>query len=179
MIQLVFATTEEGHFGADKGMPWRHISQDFKNFKDRTEGTSLIMGAKTFASLPGKLPGRIHYVLTDRNRPSPVAKNGDIPDILICEGNLKSILENAHKYDREYSIIGGADLLAKALPFADRVIMTTIYDDYDHNLVTQTLSDRFLFEIETEWAAIERHYHRISFYTQIEECVLVKAEKLK
>lgn len=158
MIQLVFAH-KLGAFGADDGMPWPHISQDFKNFKARTEGTALIMGAKTFASLPGKLKGRIHYVLTDRDRPGPVAKNGDIPDIPICEGNLKSILENAHKYDTKYSVIGGKALLEQALPFADKVFMTHIGYGIDKP-VTQWLDNAFITKIESEFKQAEVHLYR-------------------
>lgn len=171
MIQLVFAH-KHGAFGAADGMPWPHISQDFKNFKARTEGTSLIMGAKTFASLPGKLKGRMHYVLVDPDRPCPVAKNGDIPDIPICTGNLKSILENAHKYDTKYSVIGGKVLLEQALPFADKIIMTHIGYDLDKE-VTQHLDNSFFDKIDKDFVQEEVHLYRNGVNT-ICENVLIK-----
>lgn len=171
MIQLVFAH-KFGAFGAADGMPWPHISQDFKNFKARTEGTSLIMGAKTFASLPGKLKGRLHYVLTDRDRPGPVAKNGDIPDIPICADNLKSILENAHKYDTKYSVIGGKALLEQALPFADKVIVTHIDYTLDKP-ITQNLDNSFLRKLDKDFVQEEMHLYRDGTNT-ICENVLIK-----
>lgn len=170
-VQLVFAKKELA-FGAADGMPWPHISQDFKNFKARTEGTSLIMGAKTFASLPGKLPGRMHYVLTDHDRPIPVAKNGDVPDIPICKGNLKSILENAHKYDTKYSVIGGVALLDYALQYADQVIWTEINYRLDKE-ITQSLNLDFIQRIEKEFQSKEVHLYRDGINT-ICENVYVK-----
>lgn len=157
MIQLVFAHSGL-EFGSDNGMPWHHISQDFKNFKSRTTNTSLIMGAKTFASLPGKLKDRTHFVLVDPDRPNPVAKNGDVPDVPITKENLMSILSNAHKYFEDYSVIGGAKLLELALPFADKVIKTSInYSKYFGKPVTAYLSDEFLTDLEN-WGVL-KEYH--------------------
>lgn len=184
MIQLIFATSDEGHFGAEKGMPWRHIPQDFKNFKARTENTTLIMGAKTFKSLPSKLVGRQHIVVCDPTRIDTIAaKNGDEPDQLISINEFESILKNRAmpfcNWDESWvSVIGGADLLKRALPFADRVIMTSIEDDYDHKTVTQHLNDSFLFELETKWYANESHYYRMNDTTSITENILYKAENV-
>ena len=52
-----------GVIGKDNGLPW-HIPGDLKRFKRLTMGTAMIMGRKTFDSLPGLLPGRRHIVLT-------------------------------------------------------------------------------------------------------------------
>lgn len=125
MIQLVFAHSNLS-FGSNGELPWDHISQDFKNFKKRTSETVLIMGANTFASLPSKLPGRIHYVLIDQDRCAPVAKDGSVADVHICKDNLLNILEH-HRYSNEIiSVIGGPGLLKLAEPFARRVYMTSI-----------------------------------------------------
>src|SRR6185503_5700752 len=62
-ITLVVARASNGVIGKDGGLPW-HISADLKRFKALTMGSVLVMGRKTFASLPGPLPGRRHIVLT-------------------------------------------------------------------------------------------------------------------
>ncbi|ADG60132.1 dihydrofolate reductase [Acinetobacter phage Acj9] len=160
MLQLVYAYGKQnGEFGAGDGLPWPHIREDFLNFRKRTLGTSLIMGSNTFASLPSKLLDRVHYVLTDRDRPGPMTKNGLCPDIPICEGNLASILENAHKYRTEYSVIGGIAMLEKALPYANRVVATEIvYNKAKGNKPTVFISPalRNLHE-SPEWEVTEKN----------------------
>lgn len=126
MIQLVFAHGVTGQFGLRDGFPWGHIPQDLKNFKARTQGTRLVMGANTFASLPGLLPGREHIVICDPNRPTPIAKDGSEPHAVLSALD-KGTLE--HWRDSElstYSIIGGPTLLEQALPYASIVYSTKI-----------------------------------------------------
>lgn len=147
MIQLVFAHSGSA-FGAADGMPWPHISQDFKNFKARTKDTVLVMGAKTFASLPCKLPGRQHIVLYNPERSVPCAKNGDRPD---CWFNISAMDEclktMAEDKDNMFSVIGGKELLAHALPYALKVFKTTIVAPLDKP-VTQTLDVEFFDAID-------------------------------
>lgn len=146
MIQLVFAHSGTA-FGAKDGMPWPHISQDFKNFKARTKGTVLVMGAKTFASLPCKLPGRQHVVFLNPERSAPCAKNGDQPDVWFNISAAKECLKTmAEDRDNMYSVIGGKEILELALPFADKVFKTCIVAPLDKP-VTQRLDMAFLNKI--------------------------------
>jgi dihydrofolate reductase len=62
-IVLVLARAANGVIGRDGGMPW-HIPADLRHFKQITKGRPMIMGRKTFDSLPGLLDGRRHIVLT-------------------------------------------------------------------------------------------------------------------
>jgi dihydrofolate reductase len=62
-VTLVVARAANGVIGRDGGLPW-HISADLKRFKRLTMGSVMIMGRRTFDSLPGVLPGRRHIVLT-------------------------------------------------------------------------------------------------------------------
>lgn len=130
MIQLVFAHGVTGQFGLRDGFPWGHIPQDLKNFQARTRGTRLVMGANTFASLPGLLPGREHIVVCDPNRPTPVTKDGSEPHSRIPILN-ESFLE-LWRSDKlsTYSIIGGPALLEKALPYASIVYSTKIEGNF-------------------------------------------------
>lgn len=147
MIQLVFAHSGL-NFGSNDGMPWPHITEDFKNFKERTLNTSLIMGANTFASLPTKLPKRSHYVLVDHDRQYPITKDGFSPDIPICKGNLKSILSHSGGRSRKYSVIGGVKILEMALPYADVIYKTEIVISNNTIEATTKLSEKFLEDIE-------------------------------
>ena len=62
-VFLVAAVAENGVIGAEGAMPW-HIPADLRRFKSLTMGLPMVMGRKTFDSLPGLLPGRRHIVLT-------------------------------------------------------------------------------------------------------------------
>jgi dihydrofolate reductase len=62
-ITLVVACAANGVIGADGTMPW-HLPADLRHFKAKTMGRPMVMGRKTFESLPGLLPGRRHIVMT-------------------------------------------------------------------------------------------------------------------
>src|SRR4249919_3831623 len=62
-ITLLVARAQNGVIGRDGKLPW-HLSADLKRFKALTMGSVMVMGRKTFESLPGLLPGRRHIVLT-------------------------------------------------------------------------------------------------------------------
>ena len=62
-VFLVVAVADNGVIGADGALPW-YISGDLRRFKALTMGQPMVMGRKTFESLPGLLPGRRHIVLT-------------------------------------------------------------------------------------------------------------------
>ena len=64
---LIYARAANGCIGKDGALPW-HLPADLKRFKALTMGKPMIMGRKTFESLPGLLPGRRHIVLTRRER---------------------------------------------------------------------------------------------------------------
>lgn len=62
-IILILARADNGVIGDDGALPW-HLPADLRHFKSLTQGKPMIMGRKTFDSLPGLLPGRRHIVLT-------------------------------------------------------------------------------------------------------------------
>ncbi|HYI43017.1 MAG TPA: dihydrofolate reductase [Sphingomicrobium sp.] len=119
-ITIIIARAQNGVIGRDGKLPW-HISEDLKRFKRLTMGTAMVMGRRTFDSLPGLLPGRRHIVLT-RNRA------WSAPGVEIVH-DLDQALGAA---DRErLSVIGGADLFALFLPIADRVELTEVLADIE------------------------------------------------
>ena len=102
--------------GADNKIPW-HLPNELKLFKSLTMGHHIVMGRKTYESIGRLLPGRTTVILT---RQKDYAVAGAIvahsmPEaIAACEG------------DDEVFVIGGADLFRDALPFADRLYLTTV-----------------------------------------------------
>ena len=118
-IALVVARADNGVIGRDGRLPW-HLPDDLRRFKRLTMGTAMIMGRKTFESLPGLLPGRRHIVLTrDRGwRAEGAEVVHDVAGAIAAAGD-----------DAAVSIIGGADIFELFLPIADRIELTEIHGD--------------------------------------------------
>lgn len=149
MIQLVFAHSGLS-FGSNDGMPWPHCKEDFANFKLDTMGSRLVMGAKTFESLPGKLPGRLHIVFCDMSsdRSCPIAKNGDTADMYLDINNLDHYMVKWSKARLRYSVIGGVNLLERSLKYASEVYETVFVSASFNKPVTASLTEKFLEEIQ-------------------------------
>lgn len=115
-IVLVVAVADNGVIGADGTMPW-HLPADLRRFKALTTGKPMIMGRKTFESLPGLLPGRRHIVLT---RAADWAEEGteqaDSPQDALARANAPHI-----------AVVGGAEIYRLFLPLADRIEWTEIH----------------------------------------------------
>jgi dihydrofolate reductase len=114
-IILVLARAANGVIGNEGGMPW-HIPADLRHFKQLTKGRPMIMGRKTFDSLPGLLPGRRHIVLT---RDKSWGEDG-AEVVHSVEGALKAA-NGPH-----VCVIGGAEIYEAFLPLADRIELTEI-----------------------------------------------------
>lgn len=114
-ITIIVARAQNGVIGRNGRLPW-HIPADLKRFKALTMGSAMVMGRKTFESLPGLLPGRRHIVLTrDRNwHAEEAAVTHDVDEVLHFVGN------------EPVSVIGGADIFALFLPIADRIELTEV-----------------------------------------------------
>ena len=118
-ITLHLARADDGTIGNDGTLPW-HLPADLKRFKAQTMGKPMIMGRKTFDSLPGLLPGRRHIVLTrDSGWSAPGAE---------VVADPQAGLELAAADD--VAIIGGAEIFALFLPMADCIELTEIHGDY-------------------------------------------------
>src|SRR6186997_1688211 len=96
-ITIVLARAINGVIGKDNGLPW-HIPGDLKRFKQLTMGSAMIMGRKTFDSLPGVLPGRRHIVLTR----DPEWRHDGVDVVHTIEDSI------AAAGDTPISVIGGA-----------------------------------------------------------------------
>jgi dihydrofolate reductase len=117
-IFLVVAVSQNGVIGAGGTMPW-HIPADFRRVKSLTMGKPLVMGRKTFESLPGVLPGRRHIVITrDPRWSGEGAEVARSLDEALVRANAPHIV-----------IFGGAEIYAQALPLAHRIELTEIHAD--------------------------------------------------
>jgi dihydrofolate reductase len=119
-IILVVARAANGIIGAGGDMPW-HIPADLRHFKQITKGRPMIMGRKTFDSLPGVLEGRRHIVLT---RDTKWSEDG-----AEAVYNLADALKKAN--GPHVCVIGGAEIYRLFLHIADRVELTQIHASPD------------------------------------------------
>ena len=114
-ITLILARAANGVIGADGKMPW-HLPADLRRFKQLTMGRPMIMGRKTFDSLPAVLEGRRHIVLTR----DPDWQDEGAEPVASVEEALK--LANAP----HVMVIGGAEIYRLFLPLADRIELTEV-----------------------------------------------------
>lgn len=119
-ITIVVARAQNGVIGRGGKLPW-HIPADLKRFKALTMGSVMVMGRKTFDSLPGLLPGRRHIVLTRS------------PDWSAPGAEVARSVEEALRLatGERVSVIGGADIFALFLPIADRIELTEVLHDVE------------------------------------------------
>lgn len=123
-ITLIVARAANGVIGRDGRLPW-HIPADLRRFKRLTMGTVMVMGRRTFDSLPGLLPGRRHIVLSrdpDWHADGAESARG-VEEALSLAG------------DEPVSVIGGAEVFELFLPLADRIELTDVHVDAEGDTV--------------------------------------------
>ena len=121
-IIIIAAVSKNNIIGKDGKIPW-YIKEDFQHFKELTSGYPVIMGRKTWESLPVKpLKDRVNIVLT--------RKEDFKPKGAIVKHSLKDALDCCKKHDKIF-IIGGQSVYKEGLKFADRLELTKIDKDYD------------------------------------------------
>jgi dihydrofolate reductase len=117
-ITMIVARAQNGVIGRDGGLPW-HLPADLRRFKALTMGSVMVMGRKTFESLPGVLPGRRHVVIT--RDPSWGAEGVEVAH------DVDEALRRAE--GEPVSVIGGAQVFALFLPLANRIELTEVLAD--------------------------------------------------
>lgn len=153
-ITLVLARADNGVIGRDNALSW-HLPADLKHFKALTQGKPMIMGRRTFESLPGLLPGRRHIVLTrDRNWTAPGAEVAhDLAGALGLAG------------DDGVSVIGGAEIFALFLDWADRIELTEVHADVEGDATVPAPDPALWRETRRERHAAEGDAPAFSFVT--------------
>ncbi len=118
MISIIVAVSEDLGIGMNNELLW-HISEDLKRFKKLTHGKTVIMGKKTWESLPRKpLPGRKNIVLTD--------KQGETFEGAITAYSISDSLEKCSD-GTDIFIIGGESIYRQFMPLADRLYITFVH----------------------------------------------------
>jgi dihydrofolate reductase len=133
-LTLIAALTWPGRvIGKDNTIPWK-LSEDLKRFKALTLGHPVIMGRKTWDSLPFKLPGRSNLVLSrsigDIAGPKAVA-----PDLVCTSLDAALTLAAQEPGGEAVFVIGGASVYAEALPRADRLALTLVHHPFEGSVL--------------------------------------------
>ena len=124
MLSIIVAKASNNIIGGDNKLLW-HISQDLKRFKEITSGHTIIMGRKTFESLPKVLPNRHHIVIT-RDKNFKV----DSPSVEIVN-DINTVINKYENSSEEVFIIGGGEIYKFLLPNTKKLYLTRIYKDFD------------------------------------------------
>ncbi|WP_462411942.1 dihydrofolate reductase [Neobacillus sp. Marseille-QA0830] len=122
MISFIVAMDKNGVIGNENQLPW-HLPEDLKFFKRMTMGHPIAMGRKTHVSIGRVLPGRENIVIT--RQPG-----------FQCEGctvfySVEEFVQYSRKYDGEIFVIGGAEIFKETVPYADRLYMTLINEQFE------------------------------------------------
>ncbi|TNF59690.1 MAG: dihydrofolate reductase [Burkholderiales bacterium] len=143
-LNLVYARARNGVIGRDNQLPW-HLPEDLAHFKRTTLGCPVIMGRRTWESLPPRfrpLPGRLNIVVT--RDPAFSADGARVAHSLEAARDLCPPATDAW-------VIGGAQIYAQALPLASRVVVTEIDRDFE--------GDAFAPELGPQWVETGREAH--------------------
>lgn len=116
MINMIVCKNNFDYIGKDNKMLY-HIPKDLAFFKRKTVNHVIIMGRKTFESLPGMLPNREHWVITRDPSFNKARSFNSIDDV------LEAIDPNV-----DYYIIGGGEIYKQFMPYADCLYITEVDD---------------------------------------------------
>lgn len=144
LVNMIYARAANGVIGKNGTLPW-HLPEDMAHFKQVTMGWPVIMGRKTWDSLPARfrpLPGRTNIVITRQTdwqaEGAKVATS--VEDAISLAGNIEQVW-----------VIGGAQIYTLAEPLADRIEVTEIAQDFE--------GDAWAPELGTQWVETAREKH--------------------
>ena len=156
MVTIIVAASENDIIGNNNKLIW-HLSKDLIRFKNLTKGHHVIMGRKTFESMPKALPNRTNVVIT-RNK-NYTAENITVVDSL--ERALKVC-----KDDPQPFIIGGGEIYRIGLKYAKRIELTRVYHNFEGDTTFPQIDKNLWKEVkDIKMFDIENHNYNFSFIT--------------
>ncbi len=139
-ISIIVAIAANNAIGKDNDLLW-HISKDLKRFKQLTDGHFIVMGKKTYFSLPRRpLPNRTNMVITDIP--------GEQIDNCLMAYSIEDTIRKMEPADENF-VIGGGSIYRQFMPYADKLYITRVHKDFE--------ADTFFPEISLdEWKLTEK-----------------------
>ena len=119
-ISIIAAIGKNYELGKDNKLLW-HLKGDMAFFKEHTMNKYVVMGRKTFESLPKMLSNRKYIVLTRQNH--------ELNDDIIVMHSIEELIKYIYEHDEEFMIIGGENIYRQLLDYADKIYLTKIDDE--------------------------------------------------
>ncbi len=123
MLSMIVAFANNNIIGGDNKLLW-HIPEDLKRFKSITTGNTIIMGRKTFESLPGVLPNRKHIIIT---RDKTFKVNNDNVEVI---NNIDEVINRFINTPEIAFIIGGGQIYKQLIHNVDKLFLTEVLEDF-------------------------------------------------
>jgi len=140
MISLIVAIGKNNVIGKDNRIPWR-LPADLAYFKKVTTGHTVIMGRKTFESIGKPLPNRRNVIISGN-------RNYSVDDCMVCH-SIEDALKLSLNNNEEIFVIGGANVYCELLPYAQRLYITSVEEDFE--------GDTFFPEIDyMQWTLVSK-----------------------
>lgn len=124
MLSIIVAKASNDVIGGDNKLLW-HISEDLKRFKEITSGHTIIMGRKTFESLPKILPNRHHIVIT---RDTNFKVDSEAVTVI---NDISDVISRFKDTEEEVFIIGGGEIYKTLIPYTKKLYLTRVYKDFE------------------------------------------------
>lgn len=158
MIILIAAAALNNALGKDNQLLW-HLPDDFKRFKALTGGHYIIMGRKTYESLPGQLPNRPHVIIT--------RQQGYTADNCIVVNSYQEALKVCPAGEDIY-VIGGGEIYKEAIATADKIELTRVNATPDADAFFPDINpDQWKVIEETEHPVDDRHAYDFAYRTYV------------
>ncbi len=147
MLSIIVAIAENNAIGKDNDLIW-YISKDLKRFKKLTTGHTILMGRKTYESLPnGALPNRENIVIThDESLHYPKCT---------MLNSVERAIEKYAKSKDEIFVIGGGSIYEKLLPYTHKIYLTKVHESFDADIFFPQLNEK-------EWKVLHKENHKKS-----------------
>ena len=156
LITIIVAASENNVIGNNNKLIW-HLSDDLKRFKNLTKGHHVIMGRKTFESMPRALPNRTNVIIT--------RKENYIAENAIVTNSLESALKIASD-DAQPFIIGGGEIYNIALNISDRIELTRVHHNFEGDTTFPKINkEEWMESNRVEKKKDETHSYDFTFIT--------------
>ena len=153
-ITIIAAAASNNALGKDNKLIW-HLSKDLQHFKTLTNGHAVIMGRKTFESMPRALPNRTNIVIT---------RQSDYQSVNITVTSSLSEALTIAKNDPRPFIIGGGEIYKQSMSVADEIELTRVHADFDGDTFFPEINPHQWKEVFREdHPADERHAYAFTF----------------
>ena len=141
MLSIIVAVAKNNVIGKDNKLIW-HLPEDLKRFKALTTGHTIIMGRRTFESLGRVLPNRKHVILCNDMEMNVENENVEILEDI-------SMLDKYINSEEENFVIGGATIYKLLMPYANKMYITHINEEFDGDVYFPEIS-------KDEWQIVEK-----------------------